>query len=1479
MTGPLIVGAQRCPEYIRHIVGKYIDLNREFSVASEKDDRPYLGLFGSERGHLVWSDLLEKPRVVVLAEAGSGKSEEFAHQCEVLVNADTYAFVASVSNVARLGLMGSLTPSDRVKFEAWKASTDALCWLFIDSVDEAKDQGHHFEDAARGLSDAIAGREERVRLILSSRFTDWDATADRQTIDKWLRMPSPPPDPEPALEEEVKATLRNRSKAERPAPADPIAVLRMAGLDSTRVRRFAEASRIVDANKLLDAIEHNDLWRFAARPLDLTWMVEFWRAHHRLGSLREMIEASLAARLIDPDTKRRRKDTLDRVRSGEALDRIGAGFLFCRRDSLRVPTSGIDLAPPENSVPIEDLLPDWSDGDRLTLLGRPVFDPATLGRTQLHNDNEGTLRSYLAARWLNRLLEQGCALPVVLDLLFADLYGYRVVRPHMEDVAAWLANLNATFADELIVRSPFTLLRNGDPGSLPIATRTKVFRAVIDQIGGIDHEKLWFMDRSLRRFADPALNTEIVGWWQQAGNDTDARHLIFKLAQFGRYPAGVELARSAAFDRAADEITQLLACRLIIELGESTDKKRLAQHVIANASDLHRSLILEALAGLTPRDISVDEFFALIDAIGVRDESGYKSILPVDEDLIAAVTAHDDLWAFIEHIVARSGKLTGRGEQDSDTAFREAFAKLAANAAVRLLANYPDEIPDMVTDLVMLLQEARHLSDADVALGALNQEFRTSSGRRQTSYWRAVTLARAHPWHRTTDDVNVFQLNHHGWPVMLDESDMEWLLGDARNRAEAIDRLNALSAAFQIWRHNGLDPTMLSTIKEAVAGDPILSEKVEAWLTPRTEDPELAKQMEEWKSLERRNQKLHDTRDTSWIELIAKLKADPSVFDHLNPTTEDTVDSRLYHLWQFLSWRDSGRSRYAIDGLEMVEPIFGPELTKQFGAALIAFAYEWGEIDRAAPKAGGARTETTFDLMALGGMSLAAATTPNWAAGLSPERAREATRLATVELNGFPAYLLDLAMAQPAVVRQMLLSRALSQLAADKPEAHGMLDRLEYAEPALSALIADDLAAYIADHPVISIGLLEKVVSVLIRALPTDTAALGAIAGERAYAATNPVIAAYYLLLLFAAFGGDAVDKLCSKMRQLDPPDQTILCSVLLPRVVGGRFNRGAVVQQEFTVARLEEMLILAFEGIRKSDDIKHPDGEAYSIGERDEAEEARNAIFNRITATPGEATQAVLRRLMAIPNFPIAPQWLQIQAMRRAEGDAVLAPWFPEDVIVMERSKDHAPVTTADLQLLATRRLEDLAHDLVHHKFTQGDTLQAMADEDAVQRWTAAQLEARQRESYTVQRETELPEGKAPDIMLTSRHNGVDLPIEIKVVDGMTIADMDAALETQLCGQYLRHREARHGILLLVHQKPRRGWSLAAGQPLVSFAAVVAHLEAKAQTIRETSATGPQPIIFAIDVSAIVPLKVRRAAARARTASKKAAKAAPRLR
>ncbi|MFM7402765.1 MAG: hypothetical protein ACKO1N_01460 [Erythrobacter sp.] len=172
--------------------GEHYDLSRRFRPATKKgdEDRPFRGLFGDElKGTPGWPELLEKRRTIVLAEAGSGKSSEFDYQCSVLRQANKFAFQATVRDVADAGLEASLVPTDRTPFAQWRADPDAPCWLFVDSVDEAKDQGHHFDTACRKLADAIAGLEERVHLYISSRYTDWDKTADHISVEKWLSLP------------------------------------------------------------------------------------------------------------------------------------------------------------------------------------------------------------------------------------------------------------------------------------------------------------------------------------------------------------------------------------------------------------------------------------------------------------------------------------------------------------------------------------------------------------------------------------------------------------------------------------------------------------------------------------------------------------------------------------------------------------------------------------------------------------------------------------------------------------------------------------------------------------------------------------------------------------------------------------------------------------------------------------------------------------------------------------------------------------------------------------------------------------------------------------------------------------------------------------------------------------------------------------------------------------------------------------------
>jgi hypothetical protein len=1448
--------------------GEHYELSRRFRPATKEgdEDRPFRGLFGDDlKGTPAWPELLEKRRTIVLAEAGSGKSSEFDYQCSALRQANKFAFKATVRDVADAGLEASLVPTDRARFAQWRADPDSPCWLFVDSVDEAKDQGHHFDAACRKLADAIAGLEERVHLYISSRYTDWDKTADRISVEKWLSLSEPPPPPTDVADE-VRATLQNRDK-NPPRVREEIGVLVMEPLSRWQVERFVRASGIETIDALLAAVDHGCLWEFAARPMDLGWMVEFWRDQKRLGSLREMIEASLKARLLDPDPLRRKRDPLDLAKGAHALDRIGAAFLLCGRDSVRVPAAGLDLSPPKRSMPIEEILPDWPDGERLLLLGRPVFDPATLGRARLHHDNDATLRCYLLARWLGRLLAEGCPVAVVRDLLFADTYGYRLVRPEMVEVSAWLAGENDAIADSLIARSPYNLLRYGDPGSLPIPVRVKAFAAALAQVKTIDPQKLWFGEQGLRRFADPGLDDHIAVWWEIAKGDEEARHLLLRLIDFGGQKGGLPVVRQVAHDRSTDEITQLLAGRALLKLGEKADRTAYARYIAEHGSDLSRSIILQTLDALFPEEIDVEVFFALIDKAGVTGEDDIATILPLGSELPAALTRREDLHRFLTEVVVRSGDFSG-DTVDDEKPFREAFSQMAASAALRLLDYHPWDVPDVVTDLFLLLHESHRRIGSEASFKALGEAFGASPGRRRTSLWRSIVRLRTHPHVRGDGELNIWFVQHLGWPVLLSLADIDWLLLDILERTERLDRLTALRAAHSLWRQfEGTDADM-QRIVDAVADDVELSAQLAAWRSPPPETPEMVERMAGFEAARKRNEDQAEARDQSWVELINTLRDDPSFFDSLSPQTDETVDSRLYYLWQFLSWRTRSRSRYSIDSLDVVEPVFGPEMTRRFGEALIAFAYKRtpvGTVEESAQR----RTVTSFDIMALTGMSLAAATVPNWAEQLDPARAAQAARLAVIELNGFPDYLVPLSHTHPDAVRSVLWRAARAQLERLDAVDHGMLDRLEYADGALARLLVPDLVDYLRHHDDLAAVALEKIVSVLIQAQPFPSEELAELAEARATAATDPMVAAYYLLLLFAREGDRAVDRLREKMSTLDGQHQAALCCTLLPRLFGSRFNRTVAPPLPLSAERLEQLLIIAFEGVRPVDDIVRANGKVYSPGLRDEAQDARHMIFDRLLKTPGEATQAAIRRMAEIPDFPIEPKHLRIHAERHAEVNSELVAWLPSDVVVFEKSFDRAPRTTEDLQLIARRRIEAIEHDLLHGKFAQGDTLQGLADENAVQRWVATQLEERRKEAYTVQRETHFADEKEPDITLTSRHGGVDLPVEIKVADGLSVKQLEAALEVQLCGQYLRHETARHGILLLVHQQPRPGgWEIAPGDPLVPFSVVMDHLHSRAQAIRESAATGPQPIVCTIDVSGVVPLKDKRAAARAKRKS-----------
>ena len=164
----------------------FIDLERRFHILTdtELEDTELLLAwsgyeFSSDTG---WSDLLESSRVVLLAEAGAGKTAEMREQARRLAEENKFAFFMAVESLDQESVSALLSSVEERRFEAWKADGEALAWFFLDAVDELKLTRGKLDRALRRLSKSIDGHLDRARIVISCRPSDWRPSRDLPTV-------------------------------------------------------------------------------------------------------------------------------------------------------------------------------------------------------------------------------------------------------------------------------------------------------------------------------------------------------------------------------------------------------------------------------------------------------------------------------------------------------------------------------------------------------------------------------------------------------------------------------------------------------------------------------------------------------------------------------------------------------------------------------------------------------------------------------------------------------------------------------------------------------------------------------------------------------------------------------------------------------------------------------------------------------------------------------------------------------------------------------------------------------------------------------------------------------------------------------------------------------------------------------------------------------------------------------------------------
>lgn len=242
-----------------------------------------------------WDELLRSKRILIISEAGAGKTHECRAQRQRLWDAGAPAFVFELATLATSDVRTMLDHDEGIRLDAWLASQSDVATFFLDSIDELKLSLGSFEQALKRLNKAIAGQLGRVRIVITTRPVPFD----EQLVRRLLPVPSQP-ETEASGETFAQVAMRgraNRQKVEQDgAPADWRTVALMP-LSDEQIAEFARDHDVDDPQALLADLRQRNAQEFARRPQDLLELCADWRDFKRIRTHREQVASNIRIKL------------------------------------------------------------------------------------------------------------------------------------------------------------------------------------------------------------------------------------------------------------------------------------------------------------------------------------------------------------------------------------------------------------------------------------------------------------------------------------------------------------------------------------------------------------------------------------------------------------------------------------------------------------------------------------------------------------------------------------------------------------------------------------------------------------------------------------------------------------------------------------------------------------------------------------------------------------------------------------------------------------------------------------------------------------------------------------------------------------------------------------------------------------------------------------------------------------------------------
>lgn len=1366
---------------------------------------------------LSWEDLLKWHRTVILSEAGTGKTEEILQTARSLKLEGKTAFFLRLEHIPE-DFEGAFEVGTYEDFTRWLGSTDDA-WLLLDSVDEARLRNPgDFERAIRKLGQRVQIASARIHIVISGRTSAWRAKTDLDLCEQHLpnapkttRASAPVPPSIFDISDDVDLeTLGIEESKQKSAPSG-FRIVALDDLSKPQIEVFARARGISNTKAFLEEIERADAESFTTRPQDLDELIKFWTKERRIGTRLELMQHSVQRRLEERDQNHREAHPLSAQRAREGVRLLAAASLLGREPTIQVP----DGSHNKIGIPVQAVLPDWNDDDQLTLLSRPIFDEAIYGTVRFHHRS---VREFLAAEWLAALLQRSTSRRKVEALLFRVQYGIEVVVPIMRPVLPWLAIFDERIRERIVRVAPEVLFEGGDPNALPLATRTRILAEVCKELVEGTSSRSAHQYSAVQRFASADLTEHIRTLLEKYAYNAEVVGFLIRMVWIGRLASLKNEAKELALALSTPRYTRISAIRALHAVAPEEDLEDLRQSFVTEASILSRDLLSEIVAASTP---SAGTSTWVLAALGKAQPKERYSVDSLTDTVVSFVeTAPLELIPALAHGLNQLLDEPPFIERDFCEVSRKNswLMTAAAAAAVRLICDRRQEALD--TDTLDILHRSRTIRDWDDELEDVRVEFSKLMLQwpelKRASFWFDVRKTRQTDRHaKSANRLTSF------WQVRRSGAHGEFGVDDFYHVAQSIqalpdqdDKLVALSLAFSIYGHGDSPPEWRDLLIELVEGNIELEEALALLLNPPVSDYE--REEKKWKKRDAAQQK---TERNNHAESKAFIL---SHIEHVRaPELKEPTDisKAQWYLHEYLREKEGRSNRLTVDRWRELIPEFGKDVAQAYREGVTNYWRKYRPVLRSE----GAPPNSTpiCVIFGLAGLDVESAEAPDWPEDLSNEDVLLACRYAAHELNGFPPWFPKLFEVHPNIVADFLRSEIEKEVVSENPdtESHYLLSDVAWSGQWAWELLSPTMFRLLHEYDIANTFNLGKLLTIVLGSVSLSDHELAALAEQKANSAKSIELAAIWYAVWVGVEPDRAIPALTDYLLSVcKTNEQTDFAMTFVTRLSGGRRAETSSPRKVYvTPKHLKELFLLMQAYIRMDDDIDRTKGGTYSPSLRDDAQDARDALFNQLKEIPGKEAFVALDEIAQQDSNLLSRPWLASYAKTKAEQDADPATWSPTQVRDFHEYLDRTPANHRELADLAIMRFLDLKDELENGDNSVARVLLRVKEEPEMRNFFAREFREKALCRYTITQEEQFADAKRPDLRFHGVGFDAPVPAELKLADRWTGPQLFERMENQLSGDYLRDNRSRHGIFVLVNLASKEKWQLPSGD-LVQF-------------------------------------------------------------